>query len=354
MPRSKDEKDLFEGSTMTFGQHLEELRVCLFRAIVGLALGCVVGLLVGGRVAEFIQTPVQNALVDYYKDLTAKKSVDRAELAKLRAAGISPEGIQRFQEIIQKHINNKDPVSYEVVLVDPKEPLGSLAAGPAETVRAEQSDAAAGEADLKPVIHYHRLADAPETHLKTFGTQEAFMIYLKASFLVGAILAGPWVFYQIWTFVAAGLYPHEKRYVHVFLPMSILLFLAGASTAFFLVFKPVLSFLLSFNTSLVTDLELRINEWVGFVLMMPLAFGVSFQLPLVMLFMERIGIFTVEAYLSSWRIAVLAIFVLALILTPSGDPYSMCLMALPLCVLYFGGVLLCRFLPRRASAFEET
>ena len=63
--------------------------------------------------------------------------------------------------------------------------------------------------------------------------------------------------------------------------------------------------------------------------------------------LERIGVFTIRAYLSSWRVAILSIFVVAMILTPSGDPYSMCLMAMPLTVLYFGGVLLCHFLPRR-------
>ena len=62
------------------------------------------------------------------------------------------------------------------------------------------------------------------------------MIYLKASLLVGVVLASPWVFYQIWQFVAAGLYPHERRYVHIFLPMSLVLFLAGAAIAYFLAF----------------------------------------------------------------------------------------------------------------------
>ncbi len=180
------------------------------------------------------------------------------------------------------------------------------------------------------------------------------MIYLKTSFLVGAVLSSPWVFFQIWSFVAAGLYRHEKRYVHLFLPVSIGLFLAGASLAFFLVFKPVLNFLLSFNAMVGSDPELRIKEWMGFVLFLPLGFGISFQLPLVMLFLERIGVFTQRGYLKSWRIAILAIFVLAMVLTPLPDPYSMCLMALPLCGLYFGGILLCRFLPRRHGTFSES
>jgi sec-independent protein translocase protein TatC len=340
--RLQDDKDLFQDSTMTFGQHLEELRVCLFRAIVGLALCCVIGLVLGSWVARFIQSPLQNALEDYYEKQTVKKSFDEAELQQIAKAGYtSPDDVQRFQEIIQKHIDEHNPVSFEVVYADPKGPLGSIVAGGGD------------DTDLKPLVLFRPIADDPRTKATGLSLQEGFMFYIKASLFLGVVLASPWVFFQIWSFVAAGLYPHEKRYVHVFLPASVGLFLAGASLAFFFVFKPVLSFLLSFYTSLGIDPYPRINEWLSFVLLMPLGFGVSFQLPLVMLFMERIGIFTRQAYLSSWRIAVLAIFVLAMILTPSGDPYSMCLMALPLCVLYFGGILLCRFLPRRKSAFDE-
>jgi len=171
---------------------------------------------------------------------------------------------------------------------------------------------------------------------------------------VGAVLASPWVFLQIWTFVAAGLYPREKRYVHVFLPFSVALFLAGMATAFFFVFQPVLNFLLGFNSMLGINPEPRINEWMGFVLLVPLAFGIGFQLPLAMLFMERIGIFTAEAYLSYWRVAILAIFVLAMLILPTGDPYSLLIMAGAMTLLYFVGILLCRFMPRRPSAFEET
>jgi sec-independent protein translocase protein TatC len=79
--------------------------------------------------------------------------------------------------------------------------------------------------------------------------------------------------------------------------------------------------------------------------MLPLGFGVAFQLPLVMLFLERIGVCTVRSYLAYWRVAVLVIFVTAAILTPP-DPWSMLLLAMPLTLLYFGGILLCRYLPR--------
>ena len=126
------------------------------------------------------------------------------------------------------------------------------------------------------------------------------------------------------------------------------LFLVGAALAFFVVFEPVLDFLLSFNRSMGIGPEPRINEWLSFVLILPVGFGIGFQLPLVMLFLERIGVFTVKSYLSQWRIAVLVIFVVAAILMPP-DPYSMMLMAGSLTFLYFGGILLCKLLPRRVE-----
>jgi sec-independent protein translocase protein TatC len=107
-----------------------------------------------------------------------------------------------------------------------------------------------------------------------------------------------------------------------------------------------------FNRWLGIEQDIRISEWLSFVLLLPLGFGIAFQLPLVMLFMERIGIFDVRAYLEKWRIAVLIIFVLGMMLTPA-DPYSMMLMAIPLTVLYFGGIALCRYMPKRKSPFDE-
>jgi sec-independent protein translocase protein TatC len=123
--------------------------------------------------------------------------------------------------------------------------------------------------------------------------------------------------------------------------------------AFFAVFPPVLDFLFSYNKAINVDPDPRINEWIGFVLMLPIGFGIAFQLPLVMFFIERIGIISVETFLSQWRVAILTIFVISAVLTPA-DPVSMLLMALPLVVLYYGGIGLCLWLPHFRKPFEET
>ncbi len=196
------------------------------------------------------------------------------------------------------------------------------------------------------------LFENSEFEPQALGVGEGFSVWLKAGLFSGLVLAGPWVFYQIWIFVGSGLYPHEKKYMHMFLPISIGLFVAGVLLAFFFVFQPVLGFLFSFNRSMGIAPQMRINEWLSFVMFLPLGFGIAFQLPLVMLFMNRIGLFTVEAYMSKWRIAVMVIFVIAMLLTPA-DPISMLLMAVPLTLLYFLGVGMCRWIPSPTNPFGE-
>jgi len=179
-----------------------------------------------------------------------------------------------------------------------------------------------------------------------------FMIWLKTGFIVGLVVSAPWVFYQIWAFIAAGLYPHEKRYVHLYLPISVILFVSGAFFAFYVVFNYVLDFLFEFNATMGISPDPRVNEYIGFVMILPLGFGIAFQLPIVMVFLNRFGIISVEAFLSKWRIAILVIAIASMLLTPQ-DPISMALMALPLTLLYFVGIFMCQFMPRGRNRFTS-
>ncbi len=189
------------------------------------------------------------------------------------------------------------------------------------------------------------LSEDERLTLDALTVAEPFVIYMKASFLFGALISAPFVFYFLWQFVAAGLYPHEKKYIHLFLPVSVTLFMSGAALAFFFVFPPVLGYFFWIADSLGVQMRPRLSEWLSFVLLLPLGFGIAFQLPLLMLFLERIHIFTTQAYLSKWRIAVLLMAIAAMVLSPGGDPYSMMMMLVPLVGLYFAGIALCRWLP---------
>ena len=226
---SRTQDDLFESSTMTFGQHLQELQVCLFRAIAGLAIGCAIGLIpaVSVPVVRYLSDPAEKALADYYQTAAEAKAISPEQKEMFRGAGYTSDAdLARIVEIVKKY-----RVSANVVLRDRKKVLEQLGIKPDASLSA--GGAAKGD-ELIKIIDFKPIADDPRIHMKTLNTQESFMIYLKASMLVGVVLASPWVFYQIWQFVAAGLYPHERRYVHIFLPMSLVLFLAGAAIAYFL------------------------------------------------------------------------------------------------------------------------
>ena len=146
----------------------------------------------------------------------------------------------------------------------------------------------------------------------------------------------------MWLFVAAGLYPHERRYVYIYFPFSLGLFVGGALFCFYFVFPFILNFLLGYNKVLGVQPQIRLSDWVSFALMLPIMFGLSFQLPLVMMFLERIGIFEVQVYRDKRRFAVLVIAFLAMILTPA-EPVSMMMMMCPMIALYELGILLCQY-----------
>ena len=172
------------------------------------------------------------------------------------------------------------------------------------------------------------------------------MVWFKVALYAGFVLAAPWIFYQLWMFVAAGLYPHEKKYVHVFLPMSIILFIAGVCLCQFFVLPMGIRWLLEFSEWVGVRPDLRLSEWFSFALLVPLIFGLAFQLPLVMFGLERLGLFTIDTYRSKRRIAIFLIFLISGMANASPDPISMTMLALPLCLLYEFGIQLCKMWPK--------
>ncbi|MBN8830699.1 MAG: twin-arginine translocase subunit TatC, partial [Sphingomonadales bacterium] len=142
-----------------------------------------------------------------------------------------------------------------------------------------------------------------KSYLTALSAQESLVVYFKVSIVCGIVLSSPWLLFQFWAFVGAGLYPHEKRYIRlIFLP-SLILFVSGVLLCQFVVLPGAVKALLKFNEWLGIDPDIRLNEWLGLALILPLVFGGSFQTPLVMIFLNRIGLFSAEDYLKRWRYA---------------------------------------------------
>jgi sec-independent protein translocase protein TatC len=344
-------EDLFEATKMTFGEHLEELRQALIRAVISLAVGIGIGLFFAGYMIEYVQGPLKDALSDYYTRVEAEKYERILRDAEAKGFAVPKDLDKAKQVFAEERLVTEEHMLNLPELADILSKYAPNAIDKSSLPKAPP-DGIARRKDMVTIRMYHGVEDDPRVRVVGLAVADPFVVWMKASFVLGAIIASPFVFYFIWQFVAAGLYPHEQRYVRIFLPFSIVLFLAGAALAFFVVFKYVLAFLFTFFDWMGIDPDPRINDWLSFVMVLPLGFGISFQLPLVMLFLERIGIFTIATYLSNWRVSVLVICFIAMVLTPS-DPYSMMLMAGPLIGLYFFGILLCRFMPRHSSPFGE-
>ncbi len=177
---------------------------------------------------------------------------------------------------------------------------------------------------------------------------EAFFVRLKVAALAGAFLSLPVVLYEIWRFVAVGLTARERRYTLSLLPFSLALFAAGAAFAFFAILPLGVRFLLSYRTETLVPM-ISIGAYTSFATAFVLAFGLVFQLPIVILFLARLGLVTPATLAGGRRYALLAIVVLSAVLTPGGDVVSQLLMALPTYLLYEVSIWVARiFAPRSA------
>jgi len=163
--------------------------------------------------------------------------------------------------------------------------------------------------------------------------QEPFVITFKIALFGGIIIALPMIIYQAWQFVSLALKEKEKRYLLFYGPFSLLLFLSGASFAYFVAIPVGLRFLLSFGGSSLEPM-ISISKYLSFITVTILTFGIVFELPLVSLFLVRIGIISPQFLAKNRKVAIIAIFVLAAILTPSIDAFTQILLAVPLVILY--------------------
>ncbi len=248
-------KDELFNSTMSLGDHLEELRTRLILAIIGLLIGTVICLFFGNRIITFIQKP--------YSDLR------------------------------------------------------------------------------------------PDDTLIVLAPSDAFIGYMKISLIAGLLVSSPWVFYHLWMFVAAGLYPREKRYVHLAVPFSAALFVVGALFFLFVVAPISLAFFLKFGEHINVEDNWTFQKYVSFITMLMLVFGIAFQTPIAIFFLSKTGLVSIKALQHSRKFVLLGVFIVAAVATPP-DVISQVTLALPLYLLFELGILLSYLAGRRKKAQKSS
>jgi len=322
---------------MSFGDHIEELRTRLILALAGLMVGVLITFIpfptpwgtytIGQWVFDRMQAPAQAALDEFYEAQTARRE-EAAREAKLKTEPFEVEiKLSDFAQALKQVMPQAGPIATDE--------LGDKTVViPMAYKQADWIEGVGKFGEKKKAL----ISLAP---------LETFMIYFMVCLISGLVIASPWVFYQIWLFIGAGLYKHERYYVMKFLPFSLGLFLSGVFLCFLLVLPFTLKFLLDFNVWLNIEPSLRINEWMSFATILPLIFGVCFQTPLVMLLLERLGIFTVQDFRSKRRMAAFVMVLGAAAITPTGDPFTMLLLAVPMYALYEIGI---RMIPASTSS----
>ena len=175
---------------------------------------------------------------------------------------------------------------------------------------------------------------------------EAFFTYMKIAFFASLFLTAPFTLYQIWKFISPGLFPREKKYVVPFVLTSTLLFVGGVVFAYFLALPPAFGFFVEFSSDTLRPM-FTMREYLSFALKLLLAFGVSFELPVFIFFMAKLGIVNSRLLSKQRRYAILIIFIVAAILTPSPDAFSQCIMAIPLMILYEISIFIAKFAEKK-------
>jgi sec-independent protein translocase protein TatC len=183
------------------------------------------------------------------------------------------------------------------------------------------------------------------------GVVAPFLVPMKVTLLIAFILALPWVFYQVWAFVAPGLYAHEKRLVLPLVISSSVLFIAGVAFCYFFVFGRVFHFISNFSPNSIAVMP-DIENYLDFVMSMCLAFGATFEVPVVVVILVRMGIVSVEKLRSIRPYAIVGAFVIAAIVTPP-DAVSQLALAIPMCLLFELGLLMAPIFVRATQAPQE-
>ena len=181
---------------------------------------------------------------------------------------------------------------------------------------------------------------------------EAFFTYLKLAFFAGIVLASPVILYQVWAFVAPGLYKSEKKYALPFVVLSTLFFLAGVLFCFFVVFPIACKFFASFAESGIIEMKLKMSDYLSFSCKFMLAFGAVFEMPIFILFLSRMGLVTHEQLKRNRKYILVLSFVAAAFLTPP-DIVSQILMAVPLILLYEVSIIVAKIFGKKREEIDD-
>lgn len=188
------------------------------------------------------------------------------------------------------------------------------------------------EQPILEVLRRHKLGES----LVYLSPTEPFNVYLKISLIAGLFVASPVILYQVWSFIAPGLYKNERRYVIPFMISTVALFLGGGLFGYYVAYPAAMNFLINLGQAF--QPMIRVTDYLDVFLMVIVGLGVVFELPTLIFFLAAMGVVTPGWLWRNFRYSILVMFIIAAILTPTTDVVNMCLFAAPMIVLYVVGI----------------
>jgi len=196
-----------------------------------------------------------------------------------------------------------------------------------------------------------RQAGLEELPFRIFEPAAGFVLMMQIALVAGVIIASPLIFMELWLFIEPALEPREKRFVIWLLPAATVLFMGGVFFCYF-ISPRAFAFFFNINQSMGVEVELTLQPYLYFLLRLLLVFGLAFELPLLLMFLGAVGMVKATQLLAFWRYAVVVIFIVAAVATPTTDPVTMLFMAGPLVVLYAISIGLVRLVEKRPTDAE--
>lgn len=330
---NKDAREEELGGQMSFLEHLDELRTRLIRSLIFVFVAATLSWLVSDRIYNFLARPVQRALAEAQQQRQVTIAGLSGQLSTAPLGSLKQGDHVRFVFPEATRLGSASiPAGASVVARVDKDSQGSVGLFTDEPLTAG-NELVPKDVRLPVDLNrgYDKLID-PNDKLVVTTALEPFALYVKVSLYTALAVSVPFLLWQIWAFVAPGLYPHERKYVTPFITLSTVFFVLGAATAYYVIFPPAAKYLLGLGQDF--RLLLKADDYFDFIILLMLGMGLVAQMPAITYVLARIGVVTAKWMLKVWRIAIIVILIVAAVLSPTNDIPNMLLFAMPMFVLY--------------------
>ena len=326
-----DGEDL--GGQMSFLEHLDELRKRLIRSIVFVFIAATLCWFVSGSIYRFLARPVLRALAEAQQHRSVTIAGLNGQVSIVPLSSLNPNDKLRFVFADPTELGTASiPAGTSVLARVDKDSQGNVGLYTDEPLSAGNEVV---PKDVKLPVDlrkgYEKLPDINDK-LVISTALEPFALYVKVSLYAAIGLSVPFLLWQIWAFVAPGLYPHERKYVTPFIALSTIFFVLGVACAYYLIFPPAAKYLLGLGSDF--RLLLKADDYFDFIILLMLGMGLVAQMPAITYVLARIGLVTAGWMLRVWRTAIVTILIVAAVLSPTNDVPNMLLFAAPMFVLY--------------------